>query len=184
MHFAPDTETTLAFIVTLGNTHPDASKSGADELSTIAELYAILEAASYSGRFSRDTRELREVHETRGLLRRVWSRERDDAAHEVNRMLADANALPFLTRHDHFDWHLHATADDAPLAERMRVEAALALADVIRSAETGRMRVCDADDCTGLLLDLSRNGSKRFCSVRCGNRMNQLAFRERQLEAG
>ena len=49
----------------------------------------------------------------------------------------------------------------------------------IRTGETGRMRVCDAPDCEGLLLDLSRNGSKRFCSVRCGNRMNQLAHRER-----
>ena len=90
--------------------------------------------------------------------------------------------MPYLTRHDHFDWHLHATSNDAPLAERIRVEAALALADVIRSDETRRMRVCEADDCTGLLLDLSRNGSKRFCSIRCGNRMNQLAFRERAQE--
>ncbi len=183
MHFAPNTETTLAFIVTLGNTHPSGSKSGDDELSTISELYAMLEAETYSGRFSRDAEELTEVRETRELLRRVWSMSRDDAAHEVNRMLAEANALPFLTRHDHFDWHLHATADDAPLAERMRVESALALADVIRSDEMWRMRVCDADDYSGLLLDLSRNGSKRFCSVRCGNRMNQLAFRERQLES-
>ncbi len=180
MRFAPDTETTLAFIVTLGNTHPSASKSGADELSTIAELYALIEAETYSGRFTRDAAELAEVRETRELLRRLWSLDRDSAAVEVNRMLADANALPFLTRHDHFDWHLHATSDDAPLAERMRVEACLALSDVIRSDETGRMRVCEAEDCTGLLLDLSRNGSKRFCSVRCGNRMNQLAFRARQ----
>ena len=58
MHFAPDTETTLAFIVTLGNTHPTASKSGSDELSTIAELYSLLEAETYSGRFTRDAAEL------------------------------------------------------------------------------------------------------------------------------
>ena len=98
---------------------------------------------------------------------------------EVNRMLRDAGALPFLMRHDHFDWHLHATEANAPLAERIRVEVSLALADVIRSGESGRMRVCGAPDCAGLLLDLSRNGSKQFCSVRCGNRMNQLAYRER-----
>jgi predicted RNA-binding Zn ribbon-like protein len=62
----------------------------------------------------------------------------------------------------------------------MRSEAAIALVDVIRSDEMGRMRVCEADDCEGILLDLSRNGSKRFCSMRCGNRMNQLAYRARQ----
>ena len=73
-----------------------------------------------------------------------------------------------------------ATAAEAPLAERIRVEASLALADVIRMNEMGRLRVCEADDCTGLVLDLSRNGSKRFCSVRCGNRMNMIAFRQRK----
>ena len=66
------------------------------------------------------------------------------------------------------------------MAQRIEVEGALALVDVIRSNETGRLRVCAADDCAGLLVDLSRNGSKRYCSVRCGNRMNQLAFRERR----
>ena len=179
MHFAPDSEDTLEFIVALGNTHPSASRSGEDELATPAQLLTLLTESVYSGRIDGDERELREVQDTRELLRRVWSLHRDDAALEINAMLADANAMPYLTRHDHFDWHIHATSNDAPLAERIRVEAALALADVIRSDETSRMRVCEADDCTGLLLDLSRNGSKRFCSVRCGNRMNQLAFRER-----
>jgi predicted RNA-binding Zn ribbon-like protein len=46
--------------------------------------------------------------------------------------------------------------------------------------ETRRLRVCGADDCDGLFLDLSRNGSKRFCSVRCGNRVNMTAFRARR----
>jgi predicted RNA-binding Zn ribbon-like protein len=41
--------------------------------------------------------------------------------------------------------------------------------------------VCAAHDCEGVLVDLSRNGSKRFCTVRCGNRMNMIAYRERQL---
>ncbi len=179
MHFAPDTEATLDFVVALGNTDPTASRTGTDEIATQAQLTELLDAHSYSGRMARDAQELAEVHATRDLLREVWSLDRDAAALEINRMLRDAKALPYLMRHDHFDWHLHATSSEAPLAERIRVEAALALADVIRSDETGRMRVCDADDCTGLLLDLSRNGSKRFCSVRCGNRMNQIAFRER-----
>lgn len=179
MHFAPDTEQDLAFIVALGNTDPGASRSRTDELSTPAELTALLDEHNYSGRFDRDLHELREVRQTRDLLRRVWSLGPDDAVVEINRMLADARALPQLTRHDQFDWHIHATPLDAPLAERIRVEAAMALSDVIRSFETDRLRVCDADDCTGLLIDLSRNGSKRFCSIRCGNRMNMVAFRER-----
>ncbi|MBC7592080.1 MAG: CGNR zinc finger domain-containing protein [Salinibacterium sp.] len=179
MHFAPDTEDTLLFTVALANTDPGASKSGLDEISSTAQLTALLDAHSYSGHFDRDAAELASVVETRTLLRTVWSLPRDDAVADVNRMLRDAGALPFLVRHEPFDWHLHATESDAPLAERIRVEVSLAIVDVIRSGETGRMRVCEARDCEGLLLDLSRNGSKRFCSVRCGNRMNQLAFRER-----
>lgn len=179
MHFAPDTKDTLDFVVALGNTSPAVSRSGLDELATASELTSLLVRYSYSGRFDRDGAELRSVRETRDYLRKVWTLPRDEAAVEVNAMLRDAGALPFLVRHERYDWHLHATEPDAPLAERIRVEAALALADVIRMNETGRMRVCDADDCAGLLLDLSRNGSKRFCSVRCGNRMNQVAYRER-----
>lgn len=182
MHFAPDSEETLVFVVALANTHPTASRTGTDELSDPAALTALLDRFVYSGRLDRDEAELAEVRETRDYLREVWSLPRDDAAAAVNSMLQDARALPFLIRHDHFDWHLHATEPDAPLAERIRVEVALAIADVIRSDETARMRVCEAPDCTGLLLDLSRNGSKQYCSIRCGNRMNQVAYRERQAE--
>lgn len=180
MHFAPDTEDTLEFVIALANTHPTASRTSLDELATPADLTALLDAHTYSGRFDRDLAELNEVHEARDQLRHMWSLPADDAVGVINAWLRDATALPFLTRHDHFDWHLHATPADAQLATRIRVEAALALVDVIRTGETGRLRVCDAPDCEGLLADLSRNGSKRFCSVRCGNRMNQLAHRARQ----
>lgn len=182
MHFAPDTEDTLEFLVDLINSGVPEIRGREDELATPAELTALLEKHGYSGRFDRDEAELAEVRATRELLAGVWRLPVAEAVIEVNRMLRDANALPFLVKHDRFDWHLHATEPDAPLAERIRVEGALALADVIRSQATDRLRVCEAFDCEGVLLDLSRNGSKRFCSVRCGNRMNMVAFRERQAE--
>ncbi|WP_174844672.1 CGNR zinc finger domain-containing protein [Cryobacterium ruanii] len=183
MHFAPDTEDALEFVVLLGDTDPGASRSGRDELETLADLATLLAPIAFTGRIDGDAAELADVRQTRALLRRVWTLKRDDAVLEVNRMLREAKALPQLARHDVLDWHLHATVPEAPLGERMRVEAALALIDVIRSDEMGRLRICEADACTGLLLDLSRNGSKRFCSVRCGNRMNMIAFRERRATA-
>ncbi|MBG0564053.1 CGNR zinc finger domain-containing protein [Actinoplanes aureus] len=183
MLFAPDAEEALEFVVALVNTEADASRSGADELVTVDQLTDLLARYGYSGRIDRDQAELAAVREARGQLRRAWTLGRDDAVEAVNRMLREARALPYLTRHDGSDWHLHATEPDAPLAERIRVEAALALVDVIRTKETGRLRVCGADDCTGVFLDLSRNGSKRFCSVRCGNRMNMIAFRARRAES-
>lgn len=180
MQFAPDTQDSLEFVVALCNTDPAASRSGGDELATVDELSALLARCPYSGRIDHDEAELHDVQRTRSLLRRVWILDRDDAVAEVNRILRDAKALPYLARHDTLDWHVHATVPEAPLAERMRVEAAMALTDVIRMNEMARLRVCEAVDCAGLVLDLSRNGSKRFCSIRCGNRMNMIAFRERR----
>ena len=180
MHFAPDTEVTLESIVVLINTAAGASRSGSDELDSTGALTAYLKDWTYTGRIDNDAAELESIKQNRELFTRVWTMHPDDAVLEVNAMLRDGQALPYLVKHDHYDWHLHATDDDAPLAERMRVELALALADVIRSGAMDRLRACEAEDCTGVLLDLSRNGSKRFCSVRCGNRMNQLAYRERQ----
>lgn len=181
MHLAPDTEETLRFAVAIVDTHPAAARSGEDELD-LASLRALCESFSYTGRFDRDGLELAEARATRDLIKRVWTMPTADAVIEVNAMFRDARALPFLIKHDHYDWHLHLTEPDAPLSERMRGEFAIAFADVIRSGATDRLRECAADDCEGLVLDLSRNGSKRFCSVRCGNRMNQLAFRERKAE--
>jgi len=180
MRFTPDTDASLEFIVALCNTDAEASRSGHEELATVTQLTQLLAQHHYTGRIDHDGAELLEVRQTRALLRRVWTLTREDAVTEVNRMLSDAHALPQLARHDASDWHLHATTPLAPLAERMRVEAALALTDVIRSNEMDRLRRCEAHACSGLLLDLSRNASKRFCSVRCGNRMNMIAFRERQ----
>lgn len=180
MRFAPDTESALRFVVSLGNTVAEASGSGQDELVERSALMAMLDAEGYSGRRDDTDAELAEVRSTRDRLRRLWSLDRDDAAAVCNAMLAEARALPHLVRHDGLDWHLHATEPTAPLAERIRVEAALALVDVIRSGATDRLRTCQADRCDGLLLDLSRNGSRRFCSERCGNRMHVSAYRERQ----
>lgn len=179
MQFAPDTLEALAFAVELVNTRPGASRSGSDELRTPEMLTDLLTAHGYAGRFDRDDRELAEVVETRSLLRDVWTHHRDDAVPVVNRMLSDASALPYLVRHDGWDWHLHATEPSAPLAERIRVEVALALVDIIRSDEWARLRECEAQDCTGIFIDLSRNGSKRFCGVRCGNRIHMIEFRAR-----
>jgi len=44
-------------------------------------------------------------------------------------------------------------------------------ARLLTSEELGRVRLCDADDCTWLFLDRSRSRSRRWCSMEsCGNR--------------
>ena len=178
--FAYDTEATLAFATALVNTEAAVSGSRDDELSSRAQLVALLDENDYSGRRDGDDAELEEVRTLRPELRRFWEVERDEAVELVNAILRDAHALPQLVRHGDWDWHLHATDAEAPLATRMRVEVAMAFIDVIRSDEFDRLRTCAADDCDAVLVDLSRNRSKRYCDAgNCGNRMNVIAYRAR-----
>jgi predicted RNA-binding Zn ribbon-like protein len=179
--FAYDTEATLAFATALVNTEAAVSGSRDDELSSRAQLVALLDENDYSGRRDGDDAELEEVRTLRPELRRFWEVERDEAVELVNAILRDAHALPQLVRHGDWDWHLHATDAEAPLATRMRVEVAMAFIDVIRSDDFDRLRTCAADDCDAVLVDLSRNRSKRYCDVgNCGNRMNVNAYRARR----
>ena len=179
MIFTNDTEASLGFAAALADTVPEASDSGDDELSTPAQLTSLLSAWKFSGRRDGDERELAEVRAARARLRTLWLLDRDDAVDEVNDLLVDARALPQLVRHDDLDWHIHDTDRDAPLARRILVEAAMAFVDVIRADEIERLRVCDADDCESLYVDMTKNASRRFCSTRCGNRKAVRAYRAR-----
>jgi predicted RNA-binding Zn ribbon-like protein len=99
----------------------------------------------------------------------------------ANEILAEADARPYLSRHDEWDWHLHVTRPEAPLADRIGAEAAMAFLDLIRSDALGRLRICAAQDCKDVLIDLSKNSSKRYCDTgNCGNRANVAAYRARK----
>ena len=117
----------------------------------------------------------------RAELHTIWTADEDTAVAMVNSLLDRARALPQLLKHDEWDWHLHATAPAAPLAQRMGVEAAMALVDVIRGKELDRLKVCAADDCRAVLIDLSKNRSRRYCDTgNCGNRAHVAAYRRRK----
>ena len=151
-----------------------------DTLETVEDLDAFYEDFGYTGRHDRDQAELDAVRRLRPRLRALLTAERDDAVALVNEMLAAEKALPRLVRHDPFDWHLHAVDDQAPLATRITVETAMAMIDVIRADEMTRLSLCADDACNGVVLDLSRNRSRRFCSTSCGNRNAVAAYRARQ----
>lgn len=181
MLFTHDTEVSLVSAAILVNTVPSASRSGEDELSTTGELVGFLDDQAFTGSRVGTTEELGAVQALRPRLREIWLAERDEAVDGINALLREGAALPQLRRHDGFDWHIHATDADAPVVTRLQVEAAMAFVDVLRSDEWQRMRACEAPDCGAVLVDLSRNRSKRYCDVgNCGNRMNVNAYRERR----
>jgi predicted RNA-binding Zn ribbon-like protein len=174
MLFAHDTVASLRAAVDLVNSGVEP-----DTLITVGDVDAWYAEHGYTGRRDGDAAELAAVRALRPVLRELLTADRDRAAVLVNAMLADAGALPQLVRHDGLDWHIHAVPADAPLDRRVIVETAMAMVDVIRAGELSRLSVCADARCQGLVLDLSRNRSRRFCSTTCANRNAVAAYRAR-----
>lgn len=178
MVFAHDTEVALNAATALVNT----ADGDADGLAGLDELAAFLDRWDWSGPRAGDRAELEAVRALRPRLRRLWELDEDGVAATVNEMLREGGALPQLVAHDGWGYHLHATTPDAPLPDRMLVEAAMAFLDVVRQQELDRLRTCDADDCDDVLVDLSRNRARRFCSTTCANRVHVAAYRARRAD--
>jgi predicted RNA-binding Zn ribbon-like protein len=176
MAFTHDTELSLGATAALVNT----GRAPVEEMPDVAALDQFIADWEWTGSRTHDQAELAAVLRLRARLARLWMMTADEAVVLVNGLLAEANALPQLVKHDDWDYHIHATSPDAPLADRMAVDAAMAFADVIRVGEFGRLRVCAADDCEDVLIDLSKNRSRRFCGLTCANRVNVAAYRSRR----
>jgi predicted RNA-binding Zn ribbon-like protein len=176
MLFAHDTEHGLLEVAALINTAgPDH-----EDLRDLAALDAFLATWGWTGRRDRDDAELRAVRALRPKLRELWQVDEDRAVAIINQLLRDGGALPQLVKHDGWDYHLHATPSDAPLATRMAVDAAMAFLEVVRTKELGRLRICEFPGCTSVVVDLSKNRSKRYCEGGCGNRAAVAAYRARK----
>lgn len=169
MVFAPDTEAALLSAAALVNR----------DLSDPADLGRFLTEWNWTGSREGSARELEEVRELRPRLRQLWDLPEEGVAHVVNTILSASRALPQVVTHGDVGYHLHATAPEARLADRMAVEAAMAFVDVLRHDELERLRLCAARGCPDVLVDLSKNRSRRFCSGACSNRTNVAAFRAR-----
>jgi predicted RNA-binding Zn ribbon-like protein len=174
--FAHDTEIALAAAAALVNTQ----QRDHDELADLPALNAFVRQWGWTGSRRSDVAELDAVRRLRPRLRKLWELDEDGVVDLVNRMLRDASALPQLVAHDDWGYHLHATPSKAPLADRMAVEAAMAMVDVVRLQELDRLGTCSADDCDDVLVDLTKNSSRRYCSTSCANRVNVAAFRARR----
>jgi predicted RNA-binding Zn ribbon-like protein len=174
--FAHDTEVALVGAAALVNT----AEGGVERLPDLAALDEFYRAYNWTGRREHTDAELRSVQELRPKLRRIWEAGEDEVVEIVNTLLRESNALPQLVRHDGWPYHLHATPSDAPLATRMAVEAAMAFVDVVRDRQLDRLRICEMSDCDNVMVDLTKNRSKRFCDSGCSNRAAVNAYRARR----
>jgi hypothetical protein len=108
----------------------------------------------------------------------------DTAALQVNRLLEETSAQPRLERHDSQPWHVHFHGTSGTLAGDWAAAGATGLAIVLGSDSYDRLGVCTAPHCDRVYVDVSRNGTRRFCSTACQNRVKAAAFRARRDPAG
>ena len=180
MIFSHDTELTLRAACGLVN----SDRVEGEQLGDMAALDAYLNSWGWTGRRDHDGAELESICRLRERLGKIWEAADDEvcAVGQVNALLSDTKASPWLTRHpEQPEWHLHLASVHDPLWQRMGAEMAMALADIIRVGELRRLKICAAADCEAVLLDLSRNRSGKFCDTgNCGNRQHVAAYRERR----
>lgn len=187
MDFNSHTDTVVRVAVALVNLLTDGEERGRKHLPPDGDeranrLNALFRSAGSrsevtaagAGEFVPVAAELRPVFEA------VAAGDIDDAARRVNGMLAATGAHPELARHDGEPWHLHFhAAASTSLAMSWAAGCATGLAIVVGGEYYDRLGVCTAPRCDRVYVDTSRNGSRRFCSTACQNRVKAAAFRER-----
>jgi predicted RNA-binding Zn ribbon-like protein len=182
--FSHDTERSLACIVDLVNTAPSSVPSSGldDQLNDLDALGAFVVEHDISEVGTLTEPDLAAVRTLRTSLSALFDSADDaSAAALVNALVSQAGVTPRLTDHDGYDWHVHYFVPGASLAEHLTVDCGMALAQVVAAGERERLRRCAAPGCDQVLVDLSRNRSKRYCDARtCGNRLHVAAYRERQ----
>jgi predicted RNA-binding Zn ribbon-like protein len=102
------------------------------------------------------------------------------AATTLNSVLADHGAVP----------NLHGSADgppvlafhalDAGIVDAWAAESAASLAFLVGTRQTHRLGTCDAEACEAYFLDVTKNASRRFCSLGCQNRAKSAAYRQKR----
>jgi predicted RNA-binding Zn ribbon-like protein len=178
--FGHDIEHSLACVVDLVNSGSDDTAEellgDLDDLRSFVQRHEVSEVGALT------RTDLLAVRALRARIRPVFASAGDEHAAElVNALVGESPVTPRLTNHDGYAWHIHYFAPGASLAEHLAVDCGMALAHVISVGERERLRTCEAPDCSQVLVDLSRNRSKRYCDARtCGNRMHVAAYRERR----
>ena len=117
--------------------------------------------------------------ELRGVFEAVSAGSIDEAARQVNSLLIRTGARPELKQHDGEPWHLHFHAADNSLPNGWAAGCATGLAVVLGGDHHDRLGVCTAPRCDRVYVDTSRNGTRRYCSTACQNRVKTAAFRAR-----
>jgi predicted RNA-binding Zn ribbon-like protein len=97
-----------------------------------------------------------------------------EAPRHVVRLVGDATG-------NHRTWAV-ALRPEQSLAQRLQVISTISLLGVLKTLSAARFRSCAAPDCSGVFVDTTRAGQRKYCQPGvCGNRQNVAAYRARRI---
>jgi predicted RNA-binding Zn ribbon-like protein len=195
MHDAYHSPAAVQTAVDLANTLRPVK--GEDALETVEQLRDFLDdhpaaepssSAGSPGTGPRHltTADLAEVRALRQTVREVLERANAnplEAAALINDGLRRSRATPVL-RHEDDRWWIEVTPDTDRCSAHLAVTTLSALASVIATLGPARLGVCAGPNCRATFVDLSRNGSKQYCTRTCAHRASVAAYRSRRSPAG
>ncbi|MCA2222478.1 CGNR zinc finger domain-containing protein [Nonomuraea aurantiaca] len=103
-----------------------------------------------------------------------------DQAARINAMIRRYGAQPYLVEDVGQPFHLHFHGSGGTQVEALGGEFATALALIVDGYGPGRFGQCQAHQCEAVYIDLTRNGSRRYCGAACTARAKTAAYRTRR----
>jgi predicted RNA-binding Zn ribbon-like protein len=104
-----------------------------------------------------------------------------EKAQRADELLVASDCRPRLVSHGpDLPFHFHYAPVRTGLTARVKALTAAGLAHVIDDGGGPRLRACSRAGCGIAFLDVSRNGRRHFCSVRCANQVNVANHRTRR----
>ncbi|KHL18029.1 CGNR zinc finger protein [Mumia flava] len=180
MHLNPYGEYAVLLAASLANDWPDDRRG----IEARTREFGMTLAFSEGPDDHRDVRTV--IDEWLGV---VDADEPDERAQLLNAVMASAAAYPRMTDHDDEGWHLHYRDRNDALPHVLRAVISVGTALHLTTRGMHRLRRCEAgsapgDPCRAVVVDVTRNGRQRFCSVRCANRAAVRRHRERTRSPG
>ncbi len=188
MHYSHDAgdDPGFAMAISLANTW-DIWFPDPERLNSTQALEEFLHDHGWESPPLIEEQELTGVRQLRSELRRIFASESaSEAATLLRDLLAGLVVAPRLIVDEPSVGEVavgFGPRPDADLLERVRVVVGLGLAEALERWGVARFRICDADRCEDVFVDTSKNGRRRYCGVKCQNRVNVAALRERTARA-
>lgn len=179
--FGTDVRAAFGVITDLVNSSEHRAGSDLLEVSGVLDGIASRHALSYRPDGTRA-----EHAEVRRLRERLEEFLRSDSLKSrlelINSLLLAAGSIPQLASHPGDEIpHFHYTMDDASFSSKLTALAGIGLARLMIEEAADRFRVCEGPDCEKAFIDVSKNGSRRYCdSQTCGNRLHAARYRARK----